>query len=133
MTPFAAYGEYIARIDRRLRLLYPQAKMVFAYSTSVAEEKYGENFKRYNYEIEAYNAKAKEALEGTGTLIHDLFTVSVNAAPECRSDSTHFNTPAGVACMGKAVTDMICSTLGITAATVSDVNPDEIDEKKLGF
>ena len=133
LTPFAAYGEFIARIDRRLRFLYPQAKMVFACSTSIVEEKYGENFKRYNYEIEAYNAKAKEMLQGTGTIIHDLYAVSVAASPECRSDATHFNTTAGVAWMGQAVTDVICSTLGITAASVSDTNPDEIDEKKLGF
>ena len=41
LTPPDMYGEMIRRIDKRLRLLFPKAKMIFATSTPVIEEKYG--------------------------------------------------------------------------------------------
>ena len=40
LTPKEFYGDNIKRIDKRLRLLFPKAKFVFATSTAVQEEKY---------------------------------------------------------------------------------------------
>ena len=37
LTSLSYYGEAIARIDRRLRMLFPNAKLVFATSTCVKE------------------------------------------------------------------------------------------------
>ena len=38
LTSLSYYGEAIARIERRLRMLFPKAKFVFATSTPVLEE-----------------------------------------------------------------------------------------------
>ena len=59
-TPPELYRELLQRIDKRIRLLFPKAKIVFALSTSVVEEKYGPQFYRKNAEIEQYNEIARE-------------------------------------------------------------------------
>ena len=89
VTPIEAYANTIARIDKRLRLLFPKAKIVFATSTAVQEEKYGKVFKRRNCVIRDYNAAAIQALAGTDTVIDDLYEVTENAPEECHSDMTH--------------------------------------------
>ena len=61
VTPIDQYAVQIARIDKRLRLLFPSAKIVFATSTAVEEEKFGPVFKRKNATIEAFNAAAIKA------------------------------------------------------------------------
>ena len=38
--------------------MFPEAKVIFATSTSVQSELMDKNFKRYNEEIEAYNEAA---------------------------------------------------------------------------
>ena len=51
MTPIDCYADYIKRIDKHLRVLFPQAKMIFATSTAVLEQNYGKLFCRFNSEI----------------------------------------------------------------------------------
>ena len=115
----AHYAEMIGRIDRRLRMLFPKAKIVFATSTAVREEGYKGVFHRYNATIERYNAIARETLAGTDTVINDLYAHTKNVPPEYCSDMTHYNTPAGAAYMGGKVLAVICSVLGISASEVN--------------
>lgn len=112
------YTEMITRIDKRIRLLFPNAKVVFATSTAVREEGYSGNFHRYNATIERYNAAAIAALEGTGTVINDLYEHTKDIKPEYCSDMTHYNTPAGAAYMGGKVLSVICNMLDISANEV---------------
>ena len=112
------YKEMITRIDKRIRLLFPNAKVVFATSTAVREEGYSGNFHRYNATIEKYNAAALEALAETDTVINDLYAHTKNIAPEYCSDMTHYNTPAGAAYMGGKVLSVICGMLDIKATEV---------------
>lgn len=79
---------------------------------------YGEGFKRRNAIIEEYNAIALKALEGTDTVINDLYTHSLGATPECCSDMTHYATPEGAAYMGGKVLAAICQELDISASEV---------------
>lgn len=127
LTPIEFYKNLIKRIDKRLRLIFPGAKLVFATSTAVREEKYGPSFKRHNSVIETYNAAAKEALSDTDTVIDDLYSVTYGCPEECCSDMTHFNNPKGAALVGGKVLSVICSELGITA---DDVNIESFELEK---
>ena len=113
MTPPETYAIMIKRIDRLLRMLYPDAKIVFATSTKVIEERYGENFKRYNKDIEEYNRIALEALKDTDTVINDLYSFTAELPLDCYSDMTHLNNEKGANAMTNKVLDVICSELGI--------------------
>lgn len=116
------YAEMIGRIDKRIRVLFPGAKVVFATSTAVREEGYKWTFCRHNAIIEQYNAVALETLKDTDTVINDLYAHTVNAPAECCSDMTHYNTPEGAAYMGGKVLSVICKQLEISASEVKVEN-----------
>lgn len=134
LTPIDTYADYIKRIDRQYRILFPKAKFIFATSTNVQEEKYGKDFKRFNSEIVAYNNAAIEALKGTDTEINDLYAVTENIPDSCRSDLTHFNTPDGVRVVGGKVLSVLCKAAGIDEGSLKNANtdPNKIDKKTLG-
>lgn len=133
LTPIETYGEWIGRIDKRLRLLFPSAQMVFATNTAVYEPGYGKDFRRCNADICAYNAKARQVLAGTDTIIDDLYTVTLDAPESCRSDMTHFNTADGVELVGGAVLRKICETLRLDFNAVTARAPEKISSEKLGY
>jgi len=112
------YADMIHRIDKRIRMLFPQAKVVFATSTCVHEEGYSGAYRRYNATIEAYNCVALEVLSQTDTIFNDLYTHSSKIPFSYRSDKTHFNTPEGAAYMGSKVVSVICDLLQITAKSI---------------
>ena len=107
------YKDMIRRIDKRLRMLFPNAKMVFAMTTAVREEGYKGNFRRHNAVIEKFNEAALEVLGETDTVFNDLYEHTKNIAPEYCSDMTHYNTPVGAAYMGGKVLGTICPMLGV--------------------
>ena len=112
------YEDMIVRIDRRLRLLFPEAKLVFATSTAVREEGSKGYFRRHNAVIEQYNEIARKALSGTDTVINDLYAHTCNVPPEYCSDMTHYNTPEGAAYMGGKVLAVIAQQLGIVGKDI---------------
>ena len=59
LVALETYRENIDRLCNIFKAVFPGVKMVFATSTPVQEELYGD-FKRYNKDIEAYNT-AKES------------------------------------------------------------------------
>lgn len=128
------YESVISRIDARLRLLFPKAKLVFATSTSVVEEKYSENFKRFNSDIEKYNGIAVGVLSKKGVIINDLYSVSKNCPAECRSDMTHFNTTDGRRLMGGTVLSVITQQLGIgkEEVKIADFEPENYSQDNIG-
>ena len=107
------YENVIRRIDKRLRLLFPKAKMIFATSTAVIEEMARPEFKRHNSIIKKYNAIALEALRDTDTLINDLYSITEDAPRGYHSDWVHYSTREGTAFLGGKVSDVIASELGI--------------------
>lgn len=120
LTPPDMYGEMIRRIDKRLRLLFPKAKMIFATSTRVLEEKYVPDFLRYNREIEEYNRIALSALSGTDTVINDLYVFTKDLPEEFYSDMTHLYTPEGTHAMTNRVLSVICDVLGLERRTYDE-------------
>ena len=123
LTPTDIYARFIARIDQRLRMLFPKAKMIFATSTSVYEPGFaGLNHERRNADIAERNAAAIEALAGTDTIINDLYTLSLSLPNEARSDATHFNNDEGCRYMGSFVTCALARALDIDPTTLPAVD-----------
>ena len=119
LTSLDYYAEAIRRIDKRLRLIFPHAKIVFATSTSVIEPTGYSDFSRHNTTIEAFNATARKALAGTDTVIDDLYEATKDVPREYRSDWVHFYTPEGTEYIGGKVLSVICPLLGITPAEIN--------------
>ncbi len=134
VTPIEHYATQIARIDRRLRLLFPNAKIVFATSTAVQEEKYGKDFMRRNSVIEQYNAAAINALSGTGTIINDLYAITASCPEACHSDKTHYSTPDGIKLVGDRVLSVICDAIEVTPSVVNmeTFYPENYSKKNIG-
>lgn len=90
LTDIDTYGVLLRRIYKRIRQLFPKAKIVFALSTTVVEEWANPDFFRYNSDIERYNAKAALIMNELGVEINDLYNLSKNMDNSLRSDWVHF-------------------------------------------
>ncbi|MBQ7879376.1 MAG: SGNH/GDSL hydrolase family protein [Clostridia bacterium] len=135
LTPIDCYAQWVARIDKRLRMLFPKAKFVFATSTTVLEDKMHANFKRHNAIIDEYNQAAKAALKGTDTLFNDLYAVVKDLPESYHSDPVHYYTDGGTELIGGKVLSVICKELGISAAEVNIENfePERYSKQNIGF
>ena len=135
LTSLSYYGEAIARIERRLRMLFPKAKFVFATSTPVLEEKCTKDFRRHNATIEKYNAVALEALKNTGTVINDLYPLAKSLPDDYHSDAVHYYTEKGTEYLGGRVLSVICRELGIEAKDVNleSFEPEKYSKDIIGF
>ena len=129
------YAEAIARVDKRLRMLFPRAKMVFATSTAVFEDKMSASFKRHNSIIDQYNRIAVEALSGTDTVINDLYAVTRECPEAWHSDAVHYYTDAGREAIGGKVLSIICRQLDIAAEEVNLENfePEKYSDDNIGY
>lgn len=112
-TPIDIYAYYIDRVCIRLKKLFPNAKLIFATSTSVQEEKMHNDFKRYNKDIEEYNRVAVEIAKKHGCEIDDLHAVSVRLPEEAHSDTVHYYTPIGTEAFTNQVVSCLCSAIGL--------------------
>jgi hypothetical protein len=101
-TEINDYGKMLVRVYDRIRSVFPNAKIVFATSTSVIEEWGNPDFMRYNKEINAYNEKAKEVLLPLGVKINDLYPLSCTLDAPYRTDWVHYNNE-GSEILAKAV------------------------------
>lgn len=85
------------------------------------------NFKRYNEEIEQYNAAAIAVVKQYGFSINDLYAVSASLPDEAHSDPVHYYTPMGTEAFANAVLSCILPPLEIneTIAYKEDLYTDE--------
>lgn len=90
LIPIDAYGDMLERIYKRIRLLFPNAKIIFALTTAVIEDPNGKDFVRLNKDIEEYNNRAREVMERLGVAVNDLYTLSAGFDDSLHSDGTHF-------------------------------------------
>lgn len=102
-TPIPVYEYYIDRICKRIKKLAPDAKVIFATSTSVISEEMSDDFKRYNEDIELYNEVAVDIVKKYGFEVNDLYAVSKALPYKTHSDPVHYYTPDGT----KAFTDQV--------------------------
>ena len=110
-TPVEVYSYYIDRICQRILKLFPDAKIIFATSTSVQSEKMSKDFKRYNEEIEKYNEAAVEIVKKYGFEINDLYAASINLPEEAHSDPVHYYTAEGTETFANKVLSYIVPEL----------------------
>lgn len=108
LTPIDVYERMLLRVHTALKKLFPNAKIIFALSTAVIEEWARPDFIRYNSEIEKYNYAARTALEKSGAIINDLYTVSQALGKDFHADWVHFN-DEGSKILARAVCDKILS------------------------
>lgn len=90
LTPLDVYGNTLKRIYKRIKYLFPKAKIIFALSTAVIEDPDSKDFVRLNRDIEEYNNKAKEVMASLGVEVNDLYGISAQFDPSLHSDGTHF-------------------------------------------
>jgi hypothetical protein len=90
LTDIEAYGVMLKRIHKRIKILFPNAKIIFALSTSVNEEKASPGCIRYNKDIEEYNQKAIEVMNELNVEINDLYSVSRSFDNSLRTDWVHY-------------------------------------------
>lgn len=112
-TPIPVYAYYIERICIRIKKLCPNAKVIFATSTSVLSEKMGKDFKRYNGEIEKYNEAAVEVVKKYGFEINDLYATSCALPVEAHSDAVHYYTSMGTEAFTQQVLSFVVPALGM--------------------
>jgi len=106
-TPLGEYQNGVLRIARRVKRIFPNAQVAFAYTTSVVESRMGEQFYRRNADIRQYNEAARRVLEDEGVMIDDLYTVAAEMSDDLHApDGTHF-TPEGYRVLAEAVADFI--------------------------
>ena len=112
-TPIEFYAYYIERICQRIKKLFPNAKIIFATSTSVLSEEMPKDFKRYNEEIENYNNVAIEIVKRYGFEINDLYSLSTTLPESAHSDFVHYYTSIGTKAFTNQVLKYLCKALDI--------------------
>ena len=112
-TPIEVYAYYVERICIRMKKFFPNAKIIFATSTAVQSEKMDKDFKRYNEEIEAYNAAATEVVKKYGFEVNDLYSITRPMGDEMHSDAVHYYTPKATEILTNRVLSYIGDALGI--------------------
>ena len=127
------YENAIKRIDKRIRMLFPKAKVVFATSTAVLDGKFGYEFKRHNAIIEKYNSIALKALENTGTVINDLYSLTKDCPEKYHSDAVHYYTDEGRECIGGRVLSVICKELSVNSLAASSSTSESYSKQNVGM
>ena len=135
LTTLDYYENAIKRIDKRLRFIFPKAKIVFATSTAVIEDMGKPEFFRHNETIKKYNEVALRALSNTDTVINDLWCVTEKLPRSIHSDWVHYYTDEGTEIIGGKVLSVICNELGITTDKVDIKNfePEKYSKKNIGY
>ena len=112
-TPIDVYAYYIERICERIKKLCPNAKVIFATSTSVLQEKMHRDFMRYNEEIERYNTIAVSIVQKHGFTINDLYSLSLTLTKDAHSDASHYYTSVGTEAFTNQVLSYVLPALDI--------------------
>ena len=108
------YKENIDRICTILKILYPEAKIIFATSTPVVERLFT-HYKRKNESVEMYNEAAVEIVKKHNGEIDDLYSLVKDVPEHYYSDSTHLYTKEGTRILTEKVCRCIENALGVKA------------------
>ena len=129
LTPPEIYAFYIERICKRIKFLFPKARVIFATSTPVQEELFNKTVAiRRNETTRRYNEIAVKIAKSYGFFIDDLYSVVENAPKTYYSDLTHLYTPEGTCLLTNAVIKSICSVTGTDFTEFSIANFEEVKE-----
>lgn len=118
LTPIEVYEQFMERVCKRIKLICPNAKVIFATSTPVNEAGYDPNFMRYNADIEKYNAVAVKVVKNYGFEVNDLYALLADKPMSYHSDMTHFYTREAAELITNAVVEKITKSIGIESQSV---------------
>ncbi len=90
-TPPEMYEYLLKRVHKRIRQLFPRAKVVFASTTPVLEDQPPPAVCRNNAEIRAYNDIARKVLLPEGVLFNDLYPFADKELKHLHSDWVHYS------------------------------------------
>ena len=115
LTPPEFYAFFIEKICKRIKVLFPKAKVIFATSTPVIESRFTQPHfsRRLNSNVKKYNNIAVEICKKHGFAVNDLYSLVENLPEEYYSDMTHLYTPEGTQLLTDAVIKAICNMLDI--------------------
>ena len=113
LTPPEFYEYFIDKICKRIKVLFPNAKVVFATSTPIVEKRFTNHSVSYrnNSDIKRYNEIAVKKVREHGFLINDLFAITKDLPESYYSDMTHLYTPEGAQLLINAVIKAIGNAL----------------------
>jgi len=124
VTPLYTYADNIRRIVKRIRFLFPNAKIIFATSTPVYEAGFIQDFEtRYNRDVERYNAAACAALADMDVTVNDLYTAINDKPLDYFSDQTHYYTAKATELLGGQVVRTLCDVLKINQSLITYDDP----------
>ena len=134
LVPIDFYEKNIARIQSLINKAFPNAKSIFATSTTVSEAMWKLQGKhRSNSEIAQYNEVAKHALSSYGVTINDLYALVAPLPDSYHSDATHFCTPEARMLIGDQVVNHILDALEIEGIELSETKDDYPQDKIIGI
>ncbi len=90
LTSIEDYGKNLVKIVKILRLLYPNATIIFATTTPMNPDGIVPINPRTTKEIMLYNEKAKSVCKENGVEVNDLFALCENWGAETYKDYCHF-------------------------------------------
>ena len=102
LVPLDFYINTLKRIHERIKIIFPKAKIIFALTTGIIEERFEEPFIRYNSDIIEYNKAAVKIMNEFNFEINDLYAVTEKFSVDYYTDGTHF-TEAGYCILADAV------------------------------
>ena len=113
LTPPEFYAYFIDKICKRIKVLFPNAKVIFATSTPIVENRFTNPSVSYrkNSDVEQYNEIAVKKVHEYGFLINDLYAITKDLPEEYYSDMTHLYTPQGTQLLTNAVIKAIGNAL----------------------
>ena len=124
LTPINVYEDYMERLCRRIEILSPKAKVIFATTTPMYEELFTtpEISVRYNKDIEKYNEVAVRVVKKYGHEINDLYGLMKDKPLTYHSDVAHYYSRKAEMLIAEQVANCISKCIG---AERSDINYDK--------
>lgn len=132
-TPIEHYRENIERVCDVIRILFPQAKIIFATTTPVQEELFTGLCKRFNADTRRYNEVATEAVLAKGGEINDLYSILDGCPKSYYSDLTHLYTKDGTQLLTDRVIAVLEEATGVTAKKLDYAEIFREKEKAIGI
>jgi hypothetical protein len=103
LTSIDIYAIMLKRIYKRIGIIFPRAKVIYALTTPVIESRFeGPNFFRRNNEIREYNAIASRIMGELNVDVNDLYSLASGFPEDFYADTTHF-TEKGYDLLAEAV------------------------------
>lgn len=118
LTPPEFYEYFIDKICKRIKVLFPNAKVIFATSTPVVENRFTNPSVSYrkNSDIKKYNDIAVRKVKEYGFLVNDLYSITKDLPENYYSDMTHLYTPEGT----QILTNAVIKAIGLALNTEYD-------------